>query len=199
MSLFGSEGEFEILPVQDGKLEFWPRFIEADECSELWNILYQQTAWRQSTIKIAGRLRKIPRLNAWHGEAPYGYSGVCFDPAPWTPALLDLKQRIEAVTGASFNSVLLNLYRDGNDSVGWHADNERELGRAPVIASLSLGAARIFQLKHRRQRQLLKLPLTDGSLLLMGGSLQVHWLHQIPKQPGIREPRINCTFRRIFH
>lgn len=198
MSLFGGQGGSEILPVQDGRLEFWQTFLDADECSELWDCLYQQTAWRQSTIKIAGQPRKIPRLNAWHGEAPYSYSGASFKAHPWTPTLLELKQRIEAVTGATFNSVLLNLYRDGNDSVGWHSDNEQELGREPVIASLSLGATRTFQLKHRRHRRLLKLPLTGGSLLLMGGSLQVHWLHQVPKEPGIREPRINCTFRRVF-
>ena len=139
----------------------------------------------------------IPRLTAWHGAAGYVYSGIRLTPAAWTPPLLELKALAERLAGERFNSVLLNLYRDGRDSVSWHADNEPGLGRDPVIASLSLGAVRRFQLKHRRLDERLALDLPHGSCLIMAGATQHHWLHQLPKTTRPVGPRINLTFRHM--
>jgi len=142
----------------------------------------------------------IPRLQAWLGDAGcrYRYSGLTLDPHPWTPILLTLKQRTEACLQRRFNAVLANLYRDGNDSVGWHADNEPELGPNPLIASLTLGAARRFCLRHRRHKaRKLELILPSGALLVMGGTLQQHWLHALPKSRTAQAPRINLSFRNI--
>jgi alkylated DNA repair dioxygenase AlkB len=140
----------------------------------------------------------IPRLTAWHGEAGYVYSGIAMQPAAWTPALLEIKRCAEHHAGQGFNSVLLNLYRDGRDSVSWHADNEPGLGRDPVIASLSLGATRRFQLKHRRNGLRVAIDLEHGSCLVMAGATQHHWLHQLPKTARPVGPRVNLTFRRMM-
>jgi alkylated DNA repair dioxygenase AlkB len=153
--------------------------------------------WRQETATVMGRRVPIPRLTAWHGEASYVYSGIRLTPMPWTPPLLELKALAERLAGQGFNSVLLNLYRDGGDSVSWHADNEPGLGRDPVIASLSLGAVRRFQLKHRRLPERLALDLPHGSCLIMAGATQHHWLHQLPKTKAPVGPRINLTFRQM--
>jgi len=138
-------------------------------------------------------------LVAWHGdpEAAYRYSGVTHAPCPWTPALRDIQTRLESYCGVRFNSVLGNLYRNGNDAMGWHADNERELGPEPFIASVSLGAERRFEMRHNQSRDILRLPLAHGSLLTMGGAFQAHWRHRIPRQPAILGPRINLTLRII--
>lgn len=148
-----------------------------------------------------GRELLSPRLTAWYGDpgGEYSYSGVSHTPLAWTAPLLRLKHQVELATEAKFNSALLNLYRDGNDSVAWHSDDERELGPRPQIASLSLGAQRTFSLKHKARRDLprVDLELTHGSLLWMGGTCQQHWLHQIPKRKRVTEPRINVTFRWI--
>ena len=142
-----------------------------------------------------GRRVPIPRLTAWHGAAGYVYSGIAMTPAPWNPPLLELKAVAEACAGQAFNSVLLNLYRDGRDSVSWHADNEPGLGRDPVIASVSLGATRRFQMKHRRRAGARRARPAAGSCLVMAGATQHHWLHQVPKTSRPVGPRINLTFR----
>ncbi|MDO6462094.1 alpha-ketoglutarate-dependent dioxygenase AlkB [Granulosicoccaceae sp. 1_MG-2023] len=156
----------------------------------------------QTRIRIAGRDVPIPRLNAWHGdpEAAYAYSGVYFSPRPWTGELQACREYCEQHSRSRFNSVLVNLYRDGNDSVAWHADDEPYLGRNPLIASLSLGAARRFRLKHRsdKQRKPLTLTLPHNSLLIMQGALQHHWLHTVPKTRQACAARINLTFRRVI-
>ena len=143
----------------------------------------------------------MPRLQAWFGEAHcrYAYSGLQLPPLPWTPALLELRARVEGLAGRPFNSVLLNYYRDGRDSVSWHSDDEKELGPDPVVASLSLGAPRRFQMKHRSRGDLPRpaWELGHGSLLLMGRGSQTGWRHQLPKQPGVKEARVNLTFRSI--
>ena len=148
-----------------------------------------------------GKTLPVPRLQAWYGtpQARYGYSGILLDPLPFTPLLLTVLDKLQQCTGQQFNAVLLNNYRDGNDSVSWHSDDEKELGDDPVIASLSLGATRRFELRHRHRKDLgtLKLDLSHGSLLLMGKGLQPNWLHQIPKQPGQQGARLNLTFRFI--
>lgn len=140
-----------------------------------------------------------PRLEAWYGDAgaSYSYSGLAHEPLPWTPELQRLRERVEVAAGTTFNSVLANLYRDGNDSNGWHADDESELGEQPVIASLSLGAARRFLLRHRASVERVEVVLEAGSLLLMRGKTQQCWKHSVPKQRTVHAPRINLTFRRV--
>jgi len=142
----------------------------------------------------------MPRLIAWYGEpeAVYTYSGVRHVPMPFTPELAVIRARIEELSGAPFNSALANLYRDGRDGMGWHADNEAELGRNPVIASVSLGATRRFTLRHRRRKGLTEaLDLEPGSLLVMEGETQHHWLHALPKTTRPVGERINLTYRLI--
>jgi alkylated DNA repair dioxygenase AlkB len=161
----------------------------------LFNQLFAVTDWRQEIATVMGRRVPIPRLTAWHGAAAYVYSGIKMAPAPWNPPLLEIKAVAEICAGRAFNSVLLNLYRDGRDSVSWHADNEPGLGRNPVIASVSLGAPRCFQMKHRTADHRLALELPAGSCLVMAGGTQHHWLHQVPKSARPVGPRINLTFR----
>ncbi len=147
-----------------------------------------------------GRPVRVPRLVAWHGDpvAVYTYSGTEHRPLPWTPVLVRVRRRVEALTGHEFNAVLLNLYRDGRDGMGWHSDDEPELGPEPVVASASFGATRRFCLRHRRRRESrLDLPLGHGSLLLMHGATQRHWLHAVPKTRAPVGPRVNLTFRTV--
>ncbi len=149
---------------------------------------------------IFGRPRLVPRLVAWHGDpgATYTYSGTPHEPLPWTPALEQVRRRVQELSGLQFNAVLLNLYRDGRDGMGWHADDEPELGPDPAIASVSLGAVRRFCLRHRRRKGLrTDLSLPHGSLLLMTGATQGHWVHALPKTAVPVGERINLTFRRV--
>ena len=188
------------IALRGGSLRFWPRFVPAEDCARLFASLRARTPWERSEIRIAGRCIAIPRLNAWYGDpgADYSYSGVRLATTAWHRDLLDLKGRVEAATGHTFNSALLNLYRNGGDSVDWHSDDEPELGNDPVVASVSLGTVRRFELKHRTipaARHRLELP--DGSLLLMAGALQHHWQHRVPKQRGVDGERINITFRTV--
>lgn len=187
------------MPNPDSELHFVEHFIPETEADRLFRQLADELDFREETIRIAGRELKVPRLVCWYGDpgAHYRYSGTDHPPRPWTPALQTLRDRVEAYCGRRFNSVLGNLYRNGNDSMGWHADQERELGPGPYIASLSFGAERRFELRHNKTRELRILALTHGSLLLMGGTLQHHWRHRVPKSPAIRVPRINLTFRAI--
>lgn len=183
-----------------GELELIEGLIAADQRLALMSVLLRELPWAQRPIRIMGREVLQPRLSAWIGDpgAAYTYSGVLNEPQPWPAALLELRARVSAEAGAPFNSVLCNLYRDGNDSMGFHADAERELGPEPVIASLSLGATRRFQLRHRRNTaDRLDLDLADGSLLMMRGTLQQHYRHAVPKQRAVTAPRINLTFRTI--
>jgi alkylated DNA repair dioxygenase AlkB len=142
----------------------------------------------------------VPRLSAWYGDAGavYTYSGLRLEPLPWTPVLLEIKQATERLSGTRFNSVLLNLYRDGQDSMGWHSDDEPELGPEPVIASVSLGALRRFVFQHKKRRWRIALDLEPGSVLLMAGATQHHWRHALPKTRRPVAPRINLTFRTIL-
>lgn len=147
-----------------------------------------------------GRRVAVPRLHCWVGDpgARYSWSGLTLDPLPWPSALTDVRQRVEELSAHRFNATLVNQYRDGNDSVGWHSDDEKELGPAPVIASISLGVTRKFQLQHKRSRQIFNLPLQHGSLLLMAGPTQQHWRHRIPKEKNIPGARVNLTFRNVL-
>lgn len=186
------------IPIEDGLLAFQQRLVLDLPPEEIFRRLRDETDWRAEQIQVWGKLHWQPRLSAWHGEARYRYSGKTFDPQPFTPLQLHIKQAVERATGCRFNSVLLNYYRDERDSMGFHADDERELGPEPAIASVSFGAPRTFILKHRTRPQTIKLALGDGCLLLMAGTLQQHWTHGINKERAARGPRINLTFRLIL-
>jgi alkylated DNA repair dioxygenase AlkB len=193
-----------LLPLPDAEVLLDTNFLAPAEAEALLGELTATILWRQEPIKLFGKEVMQPRLTAWHGdpEASYQYSGLKLAPQPWTPALQGLRQRVEAAAACSFNSVLLNLYRSGQDSMGWHADNEPELGPTPTIASVSLGATRNFRLKprdpQRTNHQAITLALGTGSLLLMRGPTQDRWLHAVPKTAVSVEPRLNLTFRRIL-
>lgn len=186
--------------LENGWIELNDTFLSSDEAWSLFEELIQKTEWTQGSITIFGKQIQIPRQEAFYSSngQNYGYSGQRMISHPFTPLLQHLLDRIEKHSGHSFNSVLINLYRDGRDSNGWHADNEPELGQNPVIASLSLGSTRNFDLKHQQTGEKLKLPLRHGSLLIMGGQIQHFWKHQIAKSTKIQEPRINLTFRKII-
>ncbi len=163
--------------------------------------LLERTPWRADSVVVWGKRHLQPRLTAWYGDADarYEYSGLALDPLPWTPRLLSIKESVEDAAGSRFNSVLLNYYRDGRDSMGMHSDDEPELGPRPVIASLSLGETRTLVFKHRteRDRESLRIELGDGSLLLMRGATQRNWRHGIGKERRPCGPRVNLTFRLI--
>ena len=194
---------FRTIAIADGgELLFDETWLSAAESTSLLDILYRETPWQHETIVIAGRRIMQPRLTAWYGDpgTAYTYSGLTVHPREWTPALRDLRARTETTAGRSFNSVLLNLYRDGNDAMGLHADDEKELGKDPVIASVSLGAARRFVLRHKRREPRIPdvtLDLPGGSLLVMAGTTQSHWKHGVPRTKGMDGMRINLTFRSI--
>jgi alkylated DNA repair dioxygenase AlkB len=186
----------ETIVLRDGgTLLYDEHFFGGPEADALFDVLRHQTAWKQEV----GRGRPFPRLTAWYAEAgtAYRYSGVTHIGAGWTPTLLEIKRRVEAAAGAAFNSVLLNFYRSGRDSIGLHADDEPELGANPVVASVSLGGVRTFVLKHKASREKRSLRLGHGSLLVMGGTCQHHWLHGLPKTEEEVGGRINLTFRLI--
>ena len=190
----------EALPLADAEIRYWPAAFGHEEAAELFARLRAGIDWRQEEVLIFGQRRPVPRLVAWHGDpgATYTYSGTPHVPEPWTPELDRVRDRVQALTGRRFNAVLLNLYRDGRDGMGWHADDEPELGRDPVIASVSLGAPRRFCLRHRRRKDLkLDLELPHGSLLVMAGPMQHHWVHALPKTRLPVGERINLTFRRV--
>ena len=175
-------------------------FYSFEEAFSLYETLFMEIPWQKDEIVFFGKKVQIPRLQCWMGEegAVYSYSGLKMNPIPFNQTVLGIKKDIEQATGAEFNSVLINLYRDGNDSNGWHADDEKELGERPVIASLSLGTDRIFQMRHKKSGQRNDLLLEHGSLLVMRGDTQKCWKHQIAKSKKITEPRINLTFRKII-
>jgi alkylated DNA repair dioxygenase AlkB len=197
MMLFGPD--FSHLP--DCKLNYIPNFLDANKANRLFQSLLNEVPWQEDKITVFGKTYDQPRLTALYGEAgkSYSYSGITMHPHPFTAELENLKQLVSDQSETTFTSVLLNLYRNGQDSNGWHADNERELGNHPTIASVSLGAPRFFHLKHRNRKDLrIKLLLEPGSLLIMAGATQEFWLHQIPKTKRPVDARINLTFRRVF-
>jgi alkylated DNA repair dioxygenase AlkB len=202
MDLFNSSTglppALENIAIEDGELGLLAQLPLAESNEAVLARLIAETGWKSETITLWGQQHVQPRLSAWHGDKGYRYSGLTLQPLPFTPLLLDLKAAVEAASGTRFNSVLLNYYRDGRDSMGMHSDDEAELGPAPVIASLSFGATRDFILQHKRTKQRLKLPLASGSLLLMGGNTQKNWLHGINKSSKPMGGRVNLTFRFIF-
>ncbi|WP_338769212.1 alpha-ketoglutarate-dependent dioxygenase AlkB [Massilia sp. METH4] len=197
MDLFSLEAALQPIPIEDGRLSFLPQLPLPGPNDVVLRRLLDEIAWREETIYLFGKAVRQPRLSAWYGEASYTYSGRTFHPLPFTPLLLDIKRAVEDATGARFNSVLLNLYRNERDSMGFHSDDEPELGPEPTIASVTFGDARTFILKHKKRGTTIKLDLTDGSLLLMAGTLQRHWRHGINKETRPRGARVNLTFRWI--
>jgi alkylated DNA repair dioxygenase AlkB len=197
MDLFSQDAGLQPIPIEDGELALLPQLRLPIGNAEVFERLLRETDWRHETVLVYGKRHLQPRLTAWYGEAAYTYSGLRLAPLPMTPLLAQLRSAVEAATGHRYNSVLLNHYRDGADSMGMHSDDEPELGPQPVIASLSYGATRTFILRHKASKRTLKFDLTDGNLLLMGGSLQRHWLHGINKTAKPTGPRLNLTFRYI--
>lgn len=191
--------EIEKIVLKDGWIRFIPTFLNEDIANQLFEHLQQTIQWQQGEIVLFGKKHATPRLEAFcaDDQKSYGYSGQRLITHEFTKELNEIRQKLTLEIGTSFNSVLLNLYRTGNESNGWHADNEPELGRNPIIASLSLGATRRFDLKHNTTKEQLSFHLNHGSLLIMGGELQHHWKHQIAKTKKVNEPRINLTFRNI--
>ena len=187
--------------LPDANIRLFPHFLNPDMAAQLFQVFSNNVPWRHDPIKVFGKTYMQPRLTSLHGTTNlgYGYANIRMQAQPMMPELNDILQRIAKINSNDFNIVLLNLYRDGNDSNGWHADNEKELGQNPVIASVSLGAPRLFKLKHRYDKNLKRqLLLESGSLLLMSGATQHHWLHQVPKTKKQVGPRINLTFRKVL-
>jgi alkylated DNA repair dioxygenase AlkB len=197
-SLFQSEPI--VLHLQDAEIIYFPHFFDKKEADAIFTQLVKHIPWQQDDIQVFGKIHPQPRLTALFGNEgkPYSYSNIKMQPYPWTLLLQKIKSYVESVSDTNFTTVLLNQYRDGKDSNGWHADNEKELGSNPVIASVSFGAERIFQLKHNSISGLKQnIILEHGSLLLMKGTTQHFWKHQIPKTSKPIGPRINLTFRVI--
>ncbi|MFT7670245.1 MAG: alkylated DNA repair dioxygenase AlkB [Planctomycetota bacterium] len=196
-----SDGEpvVETFDVPDAEIWLMYGLLSKGAGCTLFDALHANTPWEQDPIQMYGRKLLSPRLTAWYGDpgSEYKYSGVSHCPRRWTPELSQLKKLVEAATKTCFNSALLTLYRDGDDSVGWHSDDEIELGRCPKIASVSIGVERSFQLKHKSLEGAprLDLELPAGSLLWMAGECQHAWVHQVPKRRRVHSARINITFR----
>ena len=220
------EGKSFIISIPDGELIYYPSFLNKIATTEamasfltsenldfpnplkclhsidqLEQASWKNIPWKRDKVIVFGKEHLTPRFTSWHGdkEATYSYSNTePLIPNPWTPTLLNLKKEIEAVANTKFNSVLLNWYRNGEDHMGWHADDEKELGENPIIASLNFGAPRRFVLKRNSNNtEKVDILLNNGDLLIMAGSTQHHWLHSVPKQMRITLNRFNLTFRQI--
>jgi len=190
--------DWEHLSLPDADVRIARGFLARDAGEACFTALRGSVDWRRDRVRVFGRSHPLPRLHQWYGDpgTDYRWSGLCMRPQRWTDVLARVRDQVGAATGCRFNSVLVNLYRDGDDGMGWHADNEPEFGAEPVIASVSLGAERDFTLRRRDRRGRTEvLPLPHGSLLIMAGPTQRHWQHALPKRRRVREPRINLTFR----
>lgn len=188
------------LNLPDAEISYFPNFFSKEQALKYFNTILKHTNWQQDNITVFGKTHQQPRLTALfaNNKKSYSYSNITMHPNVFSEDLLAIKQKIETITETRFTTCLANLYRNGQDSNGWHADNEKDLGKNPVIASVSLGEARTFSLKHRSDHSLKhKILLESGSLLLMKGETQHHWLHQIAKTKKVVQPRINLTYRVI--
>ncbi len=194
-----SEQVTVIEPENDGNVLLANNFFDAIDADRYYKDLLENIAWEEREIVLFGKRHKQPRLVAWYGDPgiTYRYSGDSLTALPWTETLLAIRDAAAAFSKSNFNSVLLNLYRNGDDAMGWHADNEPELGSEPVIASVSFGTTRRFDLKHRSTGEKRQVALEHGSVLLMAGKTQRHWVHQIARTKKVSTPRINLTFRQV--
>jgi alkylated DNA repair dioxygenase AlkB len=200
LELFGSsKPTSSIVDITDGQYQYLPDFYSYSKASEIFKILRDEIAWKQESMNMYGREILFPRLTAWYGDSdkPYSFSGITLRPSPWTETLTQVREDVAGLSSVRFNSVLLNRYRDGNDSISWHTDAEKELGQNPIIASVNFGAERIFQLRHIKTGERIDIPLKHGSVLIMQGTLQHFWQHQVPKTKKPLGERINLTFRYI--
>lgn len=189
----------EPINIDNGSYIYIPNYFNKFEADFFLNDFINNIVWEQQSMNMYGKIVPFPRLTTWYGDndKPYTFSGITLHPHPWNESLLKIKNKIEPLSGVNFNSVLLNRYRDGNDSISWHTDAERELGINPVIASVNFGEERVFQLKHIETGQRIDIPLKHGSLLIMMGELQHFWKHQVPKSKKPMKERVNLTFRVI--
>jgi alkylated DNA repair dioxygenase AlkB len=185
--------------IENGEFQFYPGFFNKSESDFFLMELKNSVLWKQESMNMYGKQIDFPRLTSWYGEndKPYSFSGITLQPNPWTNEMIKIKEKIEPLSSVCFNSVLLNLYRNGNDSISWHTDAEKELGLNPLIASVNFGATRKFQLRHIKTKEKLELELSHGSVLIMQGELQHYWQHQVPKTSKPVNERINLTFRVI--
>ena len=188
--------------LPDAEIDYFPEFFSQEESLFFLSRLLESIKWKQNTIKMYGKENPVPRLEAWYGDPgkSYAYSGIHMEPIPWTDELMKIKASIESEASILFNSVLINHYRNGQDRVAWHSDDEKELGENPVIGSVSFGAERTFKLRHKQYRNnnlRQSIVLKNGSFLLMKGRTQHHWMHEIPRTAKPIGPRINLTFRVI--
>lgn len=182
-----------------GELYYFPGAISSERSEDYFNQLFAEIKWRQEPVKIFGKEVMQPRLTSWYGDKPYTYSGITMQPNRWVHPLPEIKSIIEKISGSESSSALLNLYRDGNDGMGWHRDNEKSLGAMPVIASVSLGAARTFKVRdYKTKKPVISLELQPGSVVVMKGEMQQVWEHSVPKTAKVCGARINITFRNIF-
>jgi len=198
MNLFAADPTLNLLPC-DGTVNYHGSVLNHDEAERYYALLLQQVPWRNDEAVIFGKHIVTARKVAWYGDSAYAYtySGTTKQALAWNAELRELKALVERITGERFNSCLLNLYHDGNEGMAWHSDDEAALGRNTTIASLSLGAERKFCFKHKREPHAASVLLEHGSLLVMRGTTQTHWLHSLPKSKKITTPRINLTFRTI--
>jgi len=189
----------KITKVKNGEYILIPNFYDNVESNLFFLALKEKVVWKQEAMQMYGKKINFPRLTAWYGdsETPYSFSGITLQPLYWLPELLEIKKKIEEKAQTEFNSVLLNLYRNGNDSISWHTDAEPELGVNPIIGSVNFGETRKFQLKHKNTQEKFDIDLTHGSALIMQGELQHYWQHQVPKTTKPIKDRINLTFRNI--
>ncbi len=198
--MFGELLGWEDLEAPDANLRIYRGFLTPDLAQKYYAELHSGVPWQQDQITLYGKEHPLPRLHCWYGDLglAYKWSGVQMNPVPWSPSLLEIRKLLESETGNTFNSLLANLYRSGKDTVGWHSDDEPELGPEPVIASLSLGATRDFVLRHKLlpKTTQVKIPLASGDLFVMSGITQHYWQHALPRR-AFAGARINLTFRTI--
>jgi len=194
-----AENKTNLLSLRNGECIYLPSFFSLTESDYYFQKLKDDIIWKQEFMYMYGRQVMFPRLTAWYGDndSTYSFSGITLNPHTWTEELIEIKNIIDPIAGTQFNSVLLNRYRDGNDSISWHTDAEKELGINPIIGSVNFGATRKFQLRHIDTKEKIELELTHGSLLIMRGELQHFWQHQVPKTSRKITERINLTFRKI--
>jgi len=194
-----SNNTHDIKKIRNGEYLYIPNFFTKEDSDNYLKSLKNEIAWKQESMNMYGKNVNFPRLTAWYGDndKPYSFSGITLQPEPWAGVLEQIKVKVEQKTQEKFNSVLLNQYRNGDDSISWHTDAEPELGENPTIASVTFGEARVFQMRHIETKEKVSLELEHGSLLIMQGELQHYWQHQIPKTKKDKDIRINLTFRKI--
>ncbi|XP_074660737.1 alpha-ketoglutarate-dependent dioxygenase alkB homolog 3-like isoform X1 [Tubulanus polymorphus] len=208
--VLSKSGVYDLSETSNGlsRIRLFTDFFKSDQADWMFEQLLDELPWKQRSHRFQSEKYLEPRLTAWYGELPYTYSGTTLQPNPeWSPALQVIKQQLEERTGYTFNSMLANLYRDGHDSIDWHSDDEKSLGPAPVIASLSFGDSRNFELRKKpptaengdyTYMEHVRVPVTHGCLIIMEGATQADWQHRVPKEYHDRDPRINLTFRVIY-